>query len=71
MVFLEIPISLAISSIVMLLKPRSKNKSDAASRIFSFITGANIGQETLKTKKVSKVLQLFNIHPYLSHFQST
>jgi hypothetical protein len=30
--------------------------------VFSHFEGANLQQETLKTKKVSKVLQLFNTY---------
>jgi hypothetical protein len=53
MVFLDIPISFAKSSMVTLLNPRFKNISDAFSKIFSFIEGAKIILETYKTKKVS------------------
>ena len=65
MVFLDMPISLAISSMVILLKPRSKKSCEAVSLIFSFITAANIHQETLETTKVSKVLQFFNVDYHL------
>lgn len=61
MVFLDIPISWAKSSIVTLLNPRFKNSSVALCKISSFINHRKCRTETLKTKKVSKVLQLFNI----------
>lgn len=60
MVFLETPKLLAISSIVTLLNPRFKNKSLDMSNIFSLISkDANLQKETLETKKVSKVLNIF------------
>ena len=60
MVFLETPDVLAISSIVTLLKPRFKNISAALCKIFFLHnSGANLRQETLETKKVSKVLMFF------------
>jgi hypothetical protein len=47
MVFLDMPIALAISSIVTFLKPRLKNNSSDFDIIFAFIKRtANITQET-------------------------